>query len=170
MKISFVDAVKSGFVNFRVFRGTSSRPEYWYFVLFSVLITVVLSTVEALIWPPVDTEDLMEVLKQPTPLSSVAALVLFVPSLAVTCRRIRDAGWSGKWLWSLLLPLIPFVIGAVSVISYLEAVVSPTIEDLVTLISYFVPAVLLALLVQIFLLVLCLRPSKSGEAGNRYAE
>ena len=170
MKVTFADAVKSGFLKFRVFKGTSSRPEYWYFVLFSVLLSIVLGTVEALVWPPVQTEDVMEALQQPTPLSNVAALVLLVPSLAVTSRRIRDAGWSGKWLWALLLPVIPFVFGAVGTIKYLESVASPSIEDLVSLISYFVPAVLLVIVVQIFLLVLCLRPSKSKEAGNRYAE
>ena len=170
MKVTFADAVKSGFLKFRVFKGTSSRPEYWYFVLFSVLLSIVLGTVEGLVWPPIQTDDLMEALRQPTPLSNVAALVLLVPSLAVTCRRIRDAGWSGKWLWALLLPVIPFVVGAVGTINYLESVASPSIEDLASLISYFVPAVLLAIMVQIFLLVLCLRPSKSKEAGNRYAE
>jgi uncharacterized membrane protein YhaH (DUF805 family) len=170
MKVTFADAVKSGFLKFRVFKGTSSRPEYWYFVLFSVLLSIVLGTVEALVWPPAQTEDITEALQQPTPLSNVAALVLLVPSLAVTSRRIRDAGWSGKWLWALLLPVIPFVFGAVGTITYLESVASPSIEDLASLISYFVPAVLLAIVVQIFLLVLCLRPSKSKEAGNRYAE
>jgi hypothetical protein len=38
------------------------------------------------------------------------------------------------------------------------------------LISYFVPALLLAFAVQVFLLVLCLKRSKSKEDGNRYAE
>ena len=170
MKVTFADAVKSGLLKFRVFKGTSSRPEYWYFVLLSVLLSIVLGTVEGLVWPPIQTDDLMEALRQPTPLSNVAALVLLVPSLAVTCRRIRDAGWSGKWLWALLLPVIPFVFGAVGTINYLESVASPSIEDLASLISYFVPAVLLAIMVQIFLLILCLRPSKSKEAGNRYAE
>ena len=169
MKITFVEAVKSGFLKFRVFKGTSSRPEYWYFALFTLLLTIVLGTIEAVIWPPVQTEDLMEALQQPTPLSNVASLVLLVPSLAVTSRRIRDAGWSGKWLLTLLLPVIPFVFGAVSAISYLESVASPSVEELVGLISYFFPAVLLALVVQIFLLVLCIRPTKSQEQGNKYA-
>jgi uncharacterized membrane protein YhaH (DUF805 family) len=169
MKITFVEAVKSGFLKFRVFKGTSSRPEYWYFVLFTLLLSIVLGTVEAIIWPPVQTEDLMEALQQPTPLSNVAALVLLVPSLAVTSRRIRDAGWSGKWLLTLLLPVIPFVFGAVGAISYLESVASPSVEELVGLISYFVPALLLAIVVQIFLLVLCIRPTKTQEQGNKYA-
>ena len=170
MKVTFAGAVKSAFLNFAQFRGVSTRPEYWYFVLFSVLMALVLGTIDSVIWPPVQTEDFLESLNQPTPFSNIFAIVILVPSLAVTSRRIRDAGWSGKWLWTLLLPIIPFVFGVVGVISYLETVVTPDLEVLVTLISYFVPAILLAFVVQIFLLVLCLRPTKSKEDGNRFAE
>ncbi len=170
MKVTFAGAVKSAFVNFAQFRGVSTRAHYWYFVLFSVLMALVLGTVDSVIWPPVQTDDVLVALNQPTPFSNILAIVLLVPSLSITSRRIRDAGWSGKWLFSLLLPLIPFIYGVVGVISYLDTVVTPDLEVLVTLISYFVPAILLAFAVQIFLLVLCLRPSKSKEAGNRYAE
>jgi uncharacterized membrane protein YhaH (DUF805 family) len=170
MKVTFAGAVKSAFLNFAQFRGVSTRPEYWYFVLFSVLMALVLGTLDSAIWPPVQSEDVLASLNQPTPFSSIFAIVILVPSLAVTSRRIRDAGWSGKWLWSLLVPIIPLVYGIVGAIGYLEAVVTPTIEDLAAFISFFAPAVLLALIVQIFLLVLCLRPSKSKEDGNRFAE
>jgi uncharacterized membrane protein YhaH (DUF805 family) len=170
MKVTFAGAVKSAFVNFAQFRGVSTRPEYWYFVLFSVLAALVLGTIDSVIWPPPQTDDVLEALNQPTPFSNIFAIVLLVPSLAITSRRIRDAGWSGKWLWSLLLPIVPLVSGAISAVSYLEFVVSPTAEDLFTVGSYFLPAVLVALIVQIFLLVLCLRPSKSKEDGNRFGE
>ena len=170
MKVTFAGAVKTALLNFAQFRGVSTRPEYWYFVLFTVLMALVLGTIDSVIWPPVQTEDVLEALNQPTPFSNIFAILIFVPSLAITSRRIRDAGWSGKWLWTLLLPLIPFIAGIVGVVSYLDSVVTPTIEDLVSLIAYLAPAVLLALVVQIFLLVLCLRPSKSKEDGNRYAE
>jgi len=170
MKVTFAGAVKSAFVNFAKFRGVSSRAQYWYFVLFSVLMALVLGTIDSVFWPPVETDDVLVALNQPTPFSNIFAIVILIPSLAVTSRRIRDAGWSGKWLWSLLLPIVPFVFGVVGVISYLDNVVTPTLEDLASLIAYFAPAVLLALMVQIFLLVLCLRASKSKEDGNRYAE
>ena len=170
MKVTFGGAVKSAFVNFAQFRGVSSRAQYWYFVLFSVLMALVLGTIDSVFWPPVETDDVLVALNQPTPFSNIFAIVILIPSLAVTSRRIRDAGWSGKWLWSLLLPIVPFVFGVVGVISYLDNVVTPTLEDLASLIAYFAPAVLLALMVQIFLLVLCLRASKSKEDGNRYAE
>lgn len=170
MKVTFAGAVKSAFVNFAQFRGVSSRAQYWYFVLFSVLMALVLGTIDSVFWPPVETDDVLVALNQPTPFSNIFAIVILIPSLAVTSRRIRDAGWSGKWLWSLLLPIVPFVFGVVGVISYLDNVVTPTLEDLASLIAYFAPAVLLAIMVQIFLLVLCLRASKPKEDGNRYAE
>ena len=170
MKVTFAGAVKSAFVNFAQFRGVSSRAQYWYFVLFSVLMAQVLGIIDSVFWPPVETDDVLVALLQPTPFSNIFAIVILIPSLAVTSRRIRDAGWSGKWLWSLLSPIVPFVFGVVGVISYLDNVVTPTIEDLANLIAYFAPAVLLALMVQIFLVVLCLRASKSKEDGNRYAE
>ena len=170
MNVTFAGAVKSAFVNFAQYRGLSSRAEYWYFVLFSVLAALVLGTIDSVIWPPVQTDDVLEALSQPTPFSNIFAIILLVPSLAVTSRRIRDAGWSGKWLWSLLFPIVPFLFGAFGAIEYLVSVVTPTTEDFFAIGAYFLPALLVALMVQIFLLVLCLRPSKSKEDGNRFAE
>jgi uncharacterized membrane protein YhaH (DUF805 family) len=169
MKVTFAGAVKSALLNFAKFRGVSTRPEYWYFVLFTVLMALVLGTIDSVIWPPVETEDVLEALNQPTPFSNIFSILILVPSLAITSRRIRDAGWSGKWLWTLLLPVIPFIAGIVGVVSYLDSVVNPTIEGLASFIAYLAPVILLAILVQIFLLVLCLRPSKTKEQGNRYA-
>jgi uncharacterized membrane protein YhaH (DUF805 family) len=170
MKVTFAGAVKSALVNFAKFRGTSTRPEYWYFVLFSVLVALVLGTIDSVIWPPVETEDLLEALNQPTPFSNIFAILLLVPSLAVTSRRIRDAGWSGKWLWTLLVPLLFLVFAVVEAVSYLEFVSELTAEDGLALAGLLLPVLVTAFLVQIFLLVLCLLPSKSKEAGNRYAE
>jgi uncharacterized membrane protein YhaH (DUF805 family) len=67
MKVTFAGAVKSSLINFAKFRGVSTRPEYWYFVLFSVLVALVLGTIDSVIWPPVQTDDVLEALNQPTP-------------------------------------------------------------------------------------------------------
>lgn len=84
MKMSFAQAVKSVFVNFRKFKGTAPRREYWFFVLATVLIGIVLSTIESIIWPPIETGDLIEAINQPTPLTSISALILLIPTLSVT--------------------------------------------------------------------------------------
>jgi uncharacterized membrane protein YhaH (DUF805 family) len=170
MKVTFAGAVKSAFLNFAQFRGVSTRPEYWYFVLFTVLMALVLGTIDSVIWPPAQTEDVLEALNQPTPFSNIFAIVILVPSLAITSRRIRDAGWSGKWLFALLLPIVPFVFGAIAAVEYLMNVLTPTFEDIITIGLYFLPTLVVGLIIQIFFLVLCLRPSKSKEDGNRFAE
>jgi uncharacterized membrane protein YhaH (DUF805 family) len=169
MKMTFVQAVKSVLVNFRKFRGTASRREYWFFVLATVLIGIVLSTIESIIWPPIETEDIIEALNQPTPLTTITGLLLLIPTLAVTSRRIQDSGWSGKWLFLYLLPIVPLLMGIIGVVGYLQSTAAPEIEVLATSVAYFVPTLLIAFGVQVFLLILCLLPSKSREQGNKYA-
>ena len=169
MKITFVDAVKSAFVNFRKFKGTASRREYWFYILATVLIGIVLSTIEGIIWPPIETDDLIEAINQPTPLTSIAGLLLLIPTLAVTSRRIQDSGWSGKWLFLYLLPIVPLLMGIIGVVGYLQSTSAPEIEVLATSVAYFVPTLLIAFGVQVFILILCLLPSKSREQGNKYA-
>jgi uncharacterized membrane protein YhaH (DUF805 family) len=169
MKVTFVEAVKSAFVNFRKFKGTASRREYWFYILATVLIGIVLSTIESIIWPPIETDDLIEAINQPTPLTSIAGLLLLIPTLAVTSRRIQDSGWSGKWLFLYLLPIVPLLMGIIGVVGYLQSTSAPEIEVLATSVAYFVPTLLIAFGVQVFLLILCLLPSKSREQGNKYA-
>jgi uncharacterized membrane protein YhaH (DUF805 family) len=169
MKMSFVDAVKSVFVNFRKFKGTAPRREYWFFVLATVLIGIVLSTIESVIWPPIETGDLVEAINQPTPLTSISALILLIPTLSVTSRRMQDSGWSGKWLFLYLLPIVPLLMGILGVIGYLDSTSAPEVEVFATSVAYFVPTLLIAFGVQVFILILCLLPSKSREQGNKYA-
>jgi uncharacterized membrane protein YhaH (DUF805 family) len=169
MKISFVGAVKSAFVNFRKFKGTATRREYWFYILATALIGIVLSTIEDIIWPSIETDDLIEAINQPTPLTSIAGLVLLIPTLAVSSRRIQDSGWSGKWLFVYLLPIVPLLMGIIGVVGYLNSTSAPEVEVLATSVAYFVPTLLIAFGVQVFLLILCLLPSKSREQGNKYA-
>lgn len=86
------------------FEGRSSRTEYWLFTLLSVLVWTGLFTI-ALIG------DLMmpDYAASPLPWVIIVALIAwivgtFIPSLAVTVRRLHDTGNSG---WLMLLQLIP---------------------------------------------------------------
>jgi uncharacterized membrane protein YhaH (DUF805 family) len=170
MKITFIDSVKNVFVNWKRFKGTATRREYWFFVLFTVLLGIVLSTIESIIWPPVETTDLIEALNQPTPLTGISALILLIPSLSVSARRLQDAGWSGKWLFMYLSPIIPLFLGVVGLGGYLETAVGPDSELLAASVAYFFPTLLVAFAVQVFLVILCVLPSKPKEAGNKYAQ
>lgn len=100
--MDFVGAIKAGFKNYAVFKGTATRPEYWYWVLFTFLVSLVANALDAT-----------------GTVAGAFAVVTFLPGLAVSVRRLRDAGFS--WLW-LLLPapaLIPFILGAVQLVTVL---------------------------------------------------
>jgi len=87
---------------YAVFSGRAGRKEYWYFVLFNTIIGYVLSFIEGLtgIAPNVDFSVL----------SLVYALVVLLPGLGVSIRRLHDTGRSGWWLFIGLIPLIGAII------------------------------------------------------------
>jgi uncharacterized membrane protein YhaH (DUF805 family) len=138
-------------------------------VLFTVLVGIVLSTVESIIWPPVETQDIVEAISQPAPLTSVVGLLLVIPNLTVTSRRIQDSGWSGRWLVLHLLWITPLAFGVLGIASYLNSTATPDVEEAAAFVAFFVPALFFAFGVQLFLLILCLLPSKSRDQGNKYA-
>ncbi len=109
-KITFVDAVASGLRNTTNFRGTASRPFFWYWILFLALVRCVTVTIDGFIYPEDLTAEIvltgessdfgtmLELLNtqlQHSLLSSTFAVeLLLLPStIAVTVRRLRDAGW-----------------------------------------------------------------------------
>jgi uncharacterized membrane protein YhaH (DUF805 family) len=97
--MTFVDAIKAGFKNFANFKGTASRSEFWYWVLFTTLLNLVLSQIDALAGLGSTSMGL----------SSIASLVLFIPNISVIFRRLHDAGYSG-WLYA--INLVPFAAAA----------------------------------------------------------
>ena len=90
------------------FSGRARRKEYWMFVLFNLIISVVLSFVDSAIGSS-SAESGMGIL------GSIYALAIFLPGLAVTVRRLHDTNRSGWWV---LIGLIP-IIGAIVLIVFL---------------------------------------------------
>lgn len=88
--------------NYVGFQGRARRKEYWMFVLFNVIISLVLSLVIGLINQTVGTV-----------LNYVYSLAVLLPSLAVAVRRLHDTGRSG---WMILLGLIPLVGGIILIV------------------------------------------------------
>lgn len=179
--MDFIGAITSAFKKYANFRGLASRSEYWYFVLFTVLVSLVLSTIEAAIWPADQTlmmsgnwSDIMSATaNQQTPLSTIASFALFLPSLAVTARRFHDAGFSGKWLW---LNLVPFVVLFVSMAAWTvqlmtagDTLYANDLEIVLSALAALLPSLLLALGVTVFQLVVTLRRTKTADEGNKYA-
>lgn len=82
------------FKNYATFTGRALRSEYWYFVLASVIISIILEMVEGMFGIAPDSEESV--------LSGIYSLLVLVPSIAVGVRRIHDSDKSGWWI---LLPL-----------------------------------------------------------------
>jgi uncharacterized membrane protein YhaH (DUF805 family) len=78
---------------YAVFNGRARRSEYWYFVLFSTLISVALIILGALIHIEI--------------LDSLYSLAILVPSIAVGVRRMHDVNKSG---WYLLIPIYNLIL------------------------------------------------------------
>jgi uncharacterized membrane protein YhaH (DUF805 family) len=96
---------------YAVFDGRSRRREYWYFVLVTALVTLALTL-------PYDLQTGGNPqLSPPGPIAlflsfvyGLFVLAMFVPSLALSVRRLHDTGRSGWWV---LVGLVPFFGGLV---------------------------------------------------------
>jgi uncharacterized membrane protein YhaH (DUF805 family) len=86
--MNFTDAVATCFKKYADFNGRASRPEFWWFVLFTIVVSIVGGAVFRN-W-----------------VMSLINLALFVPSIAVGARRLHDIGKSG---WLQLLWIIPLI-------------------------------------------------------------
>lgn len=88
---------------YAVFNGRARRKEYWFFVLFNVLISLLLSIADGL-------TGTLNPLTGVGVLGGVYMIAIMIPSIAVAVRRLHDTGRSGWWL---LISLIPVVGGLV---------------------------------------------------------
>lgn len=91
--MSMGDAINSVFSKFATFQGRARRSEYWYWMLFYILILII-PIIGWFIWP----------------------IIAFIPTLALTVRRLHDTGKSG---WLLLLVFVPIANLIISIIFFI---------------------------------------------------
>ncbi|MES2356304.1 MAG: DUF805 domain-containing protein [Pseudomonadota bacterium] len=85
--MTFTESISTCFSKYATFDGRASRSEYWWFFLFTFLVSTASSVVSET-------------------LSGLFSLGVLLPSLAVGVRRLHDVDRSG---WFLLLWLIPII-------------------------------------------------------------
>jgi len=161
--MGFVEAVKTCFRKYVTFSGRASRPEYWYFVLFTVLGNVATSVADAAVFSvPLAQAD--PEFQSNGPLAAIFSLIIFLPALAAGWRRMHDSGRSGLYL---IYPVI-VAIGVFSFLGFLGGFENlaggdvgnllATAGGLVLAVSFFV------LLISPLLVVWWLtRPSQPGQ-------
>ena len=84
------------------FEGRASRSDYWWFVLYAVLVNIVTIGLDIAVFGTIGI------------VNTLAQVALFFPHLSVGVRRLHDTGRSGWWL---LIGLIPFL-GAIILIVF----------------------------------------------------
>lgn len=98
-KLSFTDAVRQVFNKYATFKGRARRSEYWWFVLFYCLVLIAAALLDNLFGITIEYAFYGAIY-------CIAALVLFLPNLAVTVRRLHDINKSG---WNILWGIIPLI-------------------------------------------------------------
>ena len=94
--VTFGSAVSSVFRNYATFSGRASRAEYWWWVLFYILVSILLAAIDVVAFGS----------HAEGPFSGVWGLVTLLPALAVSVRRLHDIGRTGWWMLIALVPLI----------------------------------------------------------------
>ncbi len=102
-------SVRSVLSKYATFTGRATRSEFWYWILFVFIVSLVVQLLDGVIIGPLlgfapfasDAGD---------PLSMLVGLVFFIPNIAVAARRLHDIGRSGWWQLLIFVPLIGFIV------------------------------------------------------------
>src|SRR3954465_13561741 len=95
--MTFTEAIKDGFDHYTKFDGRASRPAYWWWFLFSILVAIGANIIDAILepWGVVN---------------GLAALPLLLPRPAVSIRRLHDTDHGGWWILIGLIPITSVVL------------------------------------------------------------
>lgn len=102
-KVSFAQSWVLFFRNYANFSGRSSRSAYWFWTLWSVIITLFIEILRASIGGEVSPVDIIDL---------VWSLAIIVPGFALAARRLHDVGRSGWWqlIFLTIVGIIPLFI------------------------------------------------------------
>lgn len=103
--MTFQEAIRTSWQNYSNFGDRSGREEFWYFILFQVLLEVAFYIVVVLV-------PFLAIL-------GLGFLALIIPTLAVAARRLHD---TGRPAWNLVVLVVPLV----GVVYMIYAAVQPS--------------------------------------------
>jgi uncharacterized membrane protein YhaH (DUF805 family) len=99
---------------YATFKGRATRKEYWMFVLWNMLVSLSITLAGWIIGLGVGIALYGRGTLSLEPATAIAilasigySLALMIPGMAVTCRRMHDAGRSGWWM---LFPVVSFIL------------------------------------------------------------
>ncbi len=96
----FIDTLRNRYIDFK---GRAPRSEYWYFMLFSVIIGIILAILDNVLgMTPADRAGAGI-------LGSIFSIATLLPALGLAIRRLHDIGKSGWWILAGIIPIVNFI-------------------------------------------------------------
>lgn len=112
--MTFGESIKTCFRKYAEFNGRATRSEFWYFVLFLVLVDLGVGFLSGLFMIPLILKgefNADSILSTSLPfkiISLVVGLAFLLPNLSVWTRRLHDRNKSGWWIVTyFVLCLVP---------------------------------------------------------------
>ena len=100
--MTFGESIQTVFRKYAEFRGRASRSEFWWWALFTTLVTSALNLFSIV---PIGNGGSLGGL-----LSGLWSIAVLLPTLAVAVRRLRDAGYGWGHIFWLLVPLAGLIV------------------------------------------------------------
>jgi uncharacterized membrane protein YhaH (DUF805 family) len=106
-KMTLVQSIRHGFQNYANWKGRATRSEYWWWFLFTSVITLPLIVAFQAGYQQavLTTNDWADVFGPAFWVYLLVSLAVFLPNLAILVRRLHDTDRSGGWYW---IGLVPF--------------------------------------------------------------
>ena len=98
--MSFTEAISSVFKKYFEFDGRARRKEFWYFYLFSLIVSLFIVYILGIFL----SERTVKIL------DGLFSLVVLIPTLSLTWRRLHDIGKSGASFFLVLIPIVGIII------------------------------------------------------------
>jgi len=135
---NYVDTITKHYVDFT---GRVGIKQYWYFVLVNFVIAIVLAIVSR-------------------SLSDLYSLVVLLPTLGLTVRRLQDTGKPGSWVLIAFIPIVLMIL--LGIVSILGGALG-----MLGFLFVFMPIIALASLAAAAVMIyLCIQPGQ--PEANQY--
>lgn len=89
--MTFQESIRACFSKYADFSGRADRAEYWWFILFIIIVSLATSMVSS-------------------GLSGLFSLGTLLPSIAAASRRLHDTNRSGWWQLMVIIPVIGAIV------------------------------------------------------------
>ncbi len=103
--MTFLESIHSVSQKYAEFNGKASRSEFWWWILFAVLVTSALNVLDVI--QVGQTSSIGAIL------SGIWGFIILLPTLAASVRRLRDAGYDWTNMFWVLLPFAGLIILAI---------------------------------------------------------